>query len=189
MIKYIDCEIGQGIGQIDHFLTQEQIGFFNGFFNDFKPNAVYKQDIDLALQLKFNVHHETQREHLDIDTHSSLEIFTPIQDQIEAIFNKEIRRGSFCCNVWQDHPFYVNNLHKDESIVKNIIIVYLTNDPFCGTQAWDYDTNTFVYCNPEFNRAFYLLNSDTVMHGMKYWVPQKFIRRSVYFNWTFKDQE
>ena len=185
----MDSVIGQGIGQVDNFLTQEQIGFFNKFFNDFQPNQIYKQDIDLALQLKFNVHHETQREHLEIDTNAFPEIFDPIQDLIRIIFQKEIRKQGFSCNLWQDHPFYVNNLHKDESIVKNIIIVYLTNDPFCGTQAWDYDTNTFVYCNPEFNRAFYLLNSDTVLHGMKYWVPQRFIRRSVYFNWVFEDQK
>lgn len=185
----MDSILGQGIGQVDNFLTPKQTGFFNQFFNDFKPNQVYTQDIDLALQIKFNVHHETQREHLDLDHKDHPEIFGPIQDLIEGIFQKEIIREGFSCNLWQDHPFYVNNLHKDDPIVKNIIIVFLTNDPFCGTQAWDHDTNTFVYCNPEFNRAFYLLNSDTVLHGMKYWVPQRFIRRTVYFNWNFKDQK
>lgn len=170
-------------GQIHNFLTKRLLTFFTNIFNQWTFDTQVNQEIDEALRKKFNIQTaNTRREvhRVNFDTFTEFDK-QDLDNSLKEFFGPNRRLIS--CECWQDYGYYVNNLHCDDpDYVNNVIIIPITCDPFTGTQFWNRYTNLFQYCIPEFNKAFYLLDSTKIMHGTKYWVPSGFVRQSVYLN-------
>jgi hypothetical protein len=168
-------------GEIKQFFDNETLGYFTQVFNSFTPSSTQYQAISEVLCKKFGTSGETKREVQEVILPKNIRNL--ITDKLRTYFGRKARISS--CSCWQDYSYYENNLHVDDvNSVDNVLIVSITADPFTGTQFWSEDAQQFIYSIPEYNKAFYLLNSTEVMHGMKFWVPLRFLRQSVYINFN-----
>jgi hypothetical protein len=180
-VDYNHTPLGTHGGSIKQFFDKETLGYFAEIFNSFAPSKTEHQTISAVLCEKFGTSGETKREVQDINLPPHVRKL--VTDRLQMYFGKDAY--VVACECWQDYSFYENNLHIDDAdSVNNVLIVSITADPFTGTQFWSEDARQFIYSIPEYNKAFYLLNSTEVMHGMKFWVPLRFLRKSVYINFN-----
>lgn len=180
-VDYNHVPLGTHGGAIKQFFDKETLSYFAQVFNSFTPSKTQYQTISAVLCEKFNTSGETKREVQDINLPPNIREL--VTNRLQMYFGKDAY--VVACECWQDYSFYENNLHMDDAdSVKNVLIIAITADPFTGTQFWNEYERQFIYNIPEYNKAFYLLNSTEVMHGMKFWVPLRFLRRSVYINFN-----
>ena len=180
-VDYNHIPLGTHGGAIKQFFDKETLSYFAQVFNSFTPSTTQYQTISAVLCEKFNTSGETKREVQDINLPPNIREL--VTHRLQMYFGKDAY--VVACECWQDYSFYENNLHMDDAnSVNNVLIVAITADPFTGTQFWSEDARQFIYSIPEYNKAFYLLDSTEVMHGMKFWVPLRFLRRSVYINFN-----
>ena len=174
-------------GTLFNFFTAKTFRYIQNICDSFEPTHVDQHIVEYPLQKKYG-DKESKREFFDLGESDPLynTIYREAEAVIQELFDGTIGR----ITLWRDYPYYTNGVHFDDpNLVKNIVIVYLMDDVFCGTQFHDRSNNSFKYCDAEINKGFYLLESDKTFHGTKYYVPENYIRKTLYFNFTLPGED
>lgn len=174
---------------IKDFLSEESLKYVTRMNYDLPATSIEEFEVPLELQKLLNAT-TCKRENVRLQWEDHPDLEKEIERTLRYHYPtfKRLVAGT----LWRDYTGYTNSLHYDDpDSVRNIAIIYLTENPLCGTEYYVQDGIKLYpyYCDPKVNRAFCLEGSHQTFHGMKYYVPKGVIRRSFYINFLLETDD
>lgn len=175
--------------EIKDFLSEQSLKYVTQLTYDLPADFVEESEVPMELQKTLNVN-TCKRENIDLRWEDHPDLQTEVTHTLRFHYPTFKRLGAG--TLWRDYTGYSNALHYDDpDSVRNIAIVYLTENPLCGTIYYIQDGIKLYpnYCEPEINKALCLTGSHQTFHGMRYYVPKGVIRRSFYINFILETDD
>ena len=91
--------------------------------------------------------------------------------------------------LWRDYPGYTNELHYDNTIVKNVLIMFVDGVGQTNMGTIYFEDNQEYRVEYEKNSGLFLLNSDKILHGMGGSVSGVAYRKVLYANWIHHNEK
>lgn len=175
--------------EIKDFLSEQSLKYVTRLTYDLPADSVEEPEVPIELQKTLNVT-TCKRENINLRWEEHPDLKAEVEHTLRFHYPKFKRLGAG--TLWRDYTGYSNALHYDDpDSVRNIAIVYLTEDPLCGTIYYIQDGIKLYpnYCEPKINKALCLTGSHQTFHGMRYYVPRSVIRRSFYINFILETDD
>jgi len=175
--------------EIKDFLSDESLKYVTQLSYDLPATRIEDNEVPIEVQKLLNVT-TCKRENIELYWKDHPDLAKEVEHTLRYYYPAFKRLGAG--TIWRDYTGYSNSLHYDDpDNVRNIAIVYLTEDPLCGTVYYVQDGIKLYpyYCEPKVNRALCLVGSHQTFHGMKYYVPKGVIRRSFYINFILETDD